>query len=68
MFTKMGLAVVKDIECKDCGRPFSLHCKCCEGYSPNNKTMTYYIRGLDYEDFSDKPTICDINDDSADLI
>jgi len=68
MFTKMGLAVVKDIECKDCGRPFSLHCKCCEGYSPNNKTMTYYISGLDYEDLSDKPTICDINDDNNDLV
>ena len=60
MFTKMGLSVIKDVECKDCGKPFSLDTPCCRMWSPKNKTTRYYIKDLRYEESA---VLYNINDD-----
>ena len=62
MFTKMGLSVIKEIECKDCRKPFSLNVKCCALHSPCNKTSRYYIKDLWHGDFQ-TVKFCNISDD-----
>tara|TARA_Y100000389_G_scaffold12592_1_gene11348 strand:+ start:65 stop:2353 length:2289 start_codon:yes stop_codon:yes gene_type:complete len=50
MFTKMGLKVVKDTVCKDCGNKFQINKPCCHKFEKNNKTSNYYIGDLWYEE------------------
>ena len=63
MFTKMGLSVIKEIECKDCRKPFSPNVKCCALHSPCNKTSRYYIKDLWHGDF-ETVKFCNISDDN----
>ena len=48
MFSKIGLNVIKEKKCKSCGKIHSLSNKCCNGWSKTNKSIKYFIDGLEH--------------------
>lgn len=50
MFSKLKLAVTKDVVCKNCKTKFKINIKCCALHSKGNKMTKYYIDGLKSND------------------